>query len=234
MSKGWIKIHRRITEWEWYDEPNTFRIFFHLLLKANHKPNNYRGVLIEAGQVMTGLDKLASETRLTPQKVRTSLNRLKSTNEITVKSNTQGTIIQIVNYNKYQITADDQQTDNKRITNQQQTDNKPITTNNNVNNEENGENKEETIFNFKKSLLDYGFKKKLVVEWLRVRKKKKLTDSETAYKAFITVIEKASTTDKDTILEKCVEKSWGGLEYDWLINVGLVKAENEKPFKYQR
>jgi hypothetical protein len=147
MSKGWIKIHRQITEWEWYDEPNTFRIFFHLLVKANHKQNKYRGVMIEPGQIMTGFDRLASETGLTIQKVRTSISRLKSTNEITVNSSTQGTIIQIVNYSKYQVTTDEQQTSNKPITNEQQTDNKPITTNKNDNNEENDKNEKDIKYN---------------------------------------------------------------------------------------
>ena len=93
---------------------------------------------------------------------------------------------------------------------------------------------EEIIFNFKNSLLVYGFKKELVTQWLKVRKKKRLTDSEVAYNAFIRVVEKASVVDKNTILEKCVEKSWGGLEYDWLVNAGMIKASGDKPFIYQR
>ena len=38
---GWIKIHRQILEWEWYSDTNTFRVFLHLLLKANHKEKKY-------------------------------------------------------------------------------------------------------------------------------------------------------------------------------------------------
>lgn len=127
-SKGWIKIHRQIINWEWYDEPNTFRLFFHLLLKANHKPIKYRGKLIKVGQVMTGFDVLSKETGLSVQKIRTSLKRLELTNEITIKSSNQGTIIQVVKYNDYQIVTGE-------TTNKQQTDNKRITTNNNVKNE---------------------------------------------------------------------------------------------------
>ena len=92
---------------------------------------------------------------------------------------------------------------------------------------------EEIIFNFKNSLLSYGFKKELVTQWLNVRKKKRLTNSEVAYNAFIRVIEKASVVDKNVILEKCVEKSWGGLEYDWLVNAGMIKSGGDKPFKYE-
>ena len=123
MNNGWIKIHRKLLEWEWYDEPNTFRLFIHLLLKANHKPKNYRGVNIEAGQIMTGLTLLSQQTGLSIQKIRTSLNNLKSTNEITSKTNNKGTVIQIVKYKDYQV-----------ITNEQQTNNKQTTTNKNDNN----------------------------------------------------------------------------------------------------
>ncbi len=95
-----------------------------------------------------------------------------------------------------------------------------------------GEDPAPIQFNFKQSLLTYGFKKELVTEWIKVRKKKRLTDSEVAYNSFIKVIEKASAVDKNTILEKCVEKSWGGLEYDWLVNAGMIKTV-AKPFKYE-
>ena len=56
MSNGWIKIHRQIIEWEWYDEPNVMRLFLHLLLKANHKDKNYRGKVIKKGMLLTGRD----------------------------------------------------------------------------------------------------------------------------------------------------------------------------------
>ena len=125
MSNGWIKIHRQILEWEWYDEPNTLRLFLHLLLKANHKPRNYRGVNIKEGQIMTGYDKLAKELNLSTQKIRTSISKLKSTSEITSVSTSQGTIIQIVKYKDYQVVT-------SKLTDEQQTDNKPITTNKNV------------------------------------------------------------------------------------------------------
>jgi len=127
MNEGWIKIHRKLLDWEWWDEPNTFRLFIYLLLKANHKPKRYRGVLIDTGQLMTGLELLSIETKLSVRQVRTSLTRLKSTNEINVNSSSKGTIIQIVKYIDYQIT-------DKPTTNQRQTNDKPTTTNKNDNN----------------------------------------------------------------------------------------------------
>lgn len=46
---GWIKLHRQLLTWEWYDEPNTLRLFLHLLLKANIEPKEWRGTMIQPG-----------------------------------------------------------------------------------------------------------------------------------------------------------------------------------------
>lgn len=69
-------------------------------------------------------------------------------------------------------------------------------------------------FNFKKSLIDYGFKKSLVEEWIGVRRKKKATNSKTAYNKFITEIEKCGF-DKNKILEHIVVNSWSGFSASW-------------------
>lgn len=151
-NQGWVKIHRQILEWEWYDEPNTFRLFFHLLIKANHKQKNYRGEIIKVGQIMTGLQLLSLETKLSIQKIRTSLNKLELTNEITIKSSTQGTIIQIVNYEKYQVVTNE-------TTKEQQTDNKQVTTNKNVNNENN-----DNILDFEKFTTWFNYRRTQYLE----------------------------------------------------------------------
>ena len=45
MQQGWIKIHRQLTEWEWYDDLNTFRLFIskNIINKANiNQRNNHQ------------------------------------------------------------------------------------------------------------------------------------------------------------------------------------------------
>ena len=102
MKGGWIKLHRSLLDWEWYDDINVMRVFLHCLLMANHKDKRYKGAVVERGSFLTGRDTLASQTGLTVQQIRTSLNKLKSTNELTIKSSKQGTVIQVVSYDKYQ------------------------------------------------------------------------------------------------------------------------------------
>lgn len=122
---GWIKIHRKILEWEWYDDTNTFRLFMHLILKANYNDKKYRGQVVKKGSVLTGRELLAHETGLSVRQVRTCLERLKSTNEVTIKSSSQGTIIQIVKYENYQIVTNET-TDDRPTSDQQTTTNKNI------------------------------------------------------------------------------------------------------------
>jgi hypothetical protein len=70
-------------------------------------------------------------------------------------------------------------------------------------------------FDFKNALLSYGFDKTLVSEWLEVRRKKKAVNTETAYKGFITEVEKTNL-DKNKVLQMCVEKSWQGFTASWI------------------
>ena len=124
-QQGWIKLHRQILEWEWYSDNNCFRVFLHLLLKANHKEKRFKGIELKVGSIVTSRDLLARETGLSSQQVRTALNKLISTNEITSVTSSQGTILQIVSYEKYQIATNE-------ITNEQPTSNQQVTTNKNV------------------------------------------------------------------------------------------------------
>jgi hypothetical protein len=69
-------------DWEWYKNPNTCRIFVHCLLKANWKETTWRGITLKPGQFATSLATLSKETHLTVKQVRTALDHLKETGEI--------------------------------------------------------------------------------------------------------------------------------------------------------
>jgi len=99
---GWIKLHRKFSDWEWYQDSKMVHLFIHLLIIANHKDNNWQGVEIKRGQLITGRKKLSEETGISEQSIRTCLNKLKMTNELTIKSTNKYSIITICNYDKYQ------------------------------------------------------------------------------------------------------------------------------------
>ncbi len=99
---GYIKIKRKIGEWGWFSDNPVFCLFMHMLLLANWKDKYWKGIEIKRGQFISGRKALAEITGLTEQQVRTAVNKLKSTKEITSKTTKVGTLYTVVNYNTYQ------------------------------------------------------------------------------------------------------------------------------------
>jgi hypothetical protein len=123
--EGWIKLHRKMLNWEWYDDANTWRLFVHCLLKANHKDKKWQGIKIKRGSFITSSLVLAEEIKLTRQQIRTSLSKLILTNEITIKTTNKYTYVTVNKYNEYQ---QNNQQNNLQITNKQPANNQQITT----------------------------------------------------------------------------------------------------------
>ena len=132
MNNGFIKIHRKLLEWEWYDDIITFKVFIHCLFKANWKDAKFRGYDIPRGSFVTSIKKLSDElsgdgdeNKISIQNIRTALNHLKSTCELTIKTTSKFSIITVNNYDLYQ---DPNTQPNKQLTSNQQTTNKQLTT----------------------------------------------------------------------------------------------------------
>lgn len=69
-------------------------------------------------------------------------------------------------------------------------------------------------FSFFNSMINLGAKKDLVNDWLKVRKTKKLTNTETAFNNLKIEFEK-SGKEVNEILTKCITDSWGGFKASW-------------------
>jgi hypothetical protein len=82
-----------------------------------------------------------------------------------------------------------------------------------------------SMFSFERSLIEYGFDKNLVIDWLKVRKTKKATNTQTAFNKFIEEVEQRSCNINE-ILEICVEKSWSGFKWSWVDNLKQTNTFN--------
>lgn len=145
---GWIKLHRKILDWEWYKHPYIFSVFLHLILSANHENKQWQGVEIKRGQLITSLDSLYFQLnynrktgkltkcgkKISIRNIRTALSKLKLTKEIAIETTSKYTLITINNYDRYQ--AIDKPND-KQVTNKRQTSDKQVTTNKKEKNEKN-------------------------------------------------------------------------------------------------
>ncbi len=164
MELGWIKLHRKLLEWEWYDDANTFRLFIHCLLECNYTTKEWRGIIIEKGSFITSPDSIAKKLKLSRQQIRTSLKKLVLTKNITIKTTNKYTLVTVVKYSDYQFLENESnQQNNNQITNNQPTNNQQITTTKNIKNI-NKEKKEinkvfipPTIFELKQYFKENGY-----------------------------------------------------------------------------
>lgn len=134
--QGFVMLHRKICDWEWYTDTNTKALFIHLILMANHKDEKWRGEIIKRGTLITSYGSLSAQTGLSVQQIRTSLKNLEKTGDILRKPTQRNTLIIVTNYEFYQSPSEKP---TNELTNNQQAINKPTnkqsTTNNNDNKE---------------------------------------------------------------------------------------------------
>lgn len=82
-AKEFIKVYRKLLDWEWYTDVNTKTLFIHCLLRANWKAGIWHGVQYDAGEFITSLPRISAETGLSIQQARTALEHLELTGEVT-------------------------------------------------------------------------------------------------------------------------------------------------------
>lgn len=87
--------------WEWYENTNVFRLFYHCLLHTNLEDKRYCGKEIKAGQFVSSITRISAETGLTESQVRTALKKLKDTGYISTKSTNKYTIYTVIGYQEY-------------------------------------------------------------------------------------------------------------------------------------
>lgn len=121
---GFITLHRKLLDWEWYNDTNTKILFIHCLLKANWEEKKWKGILIERGTFITSFQCLSEETNLSVKQVRLCISKLESTKEIVKKGTNKYTLLTIVKYDEYQCV------ENERANKRQTKDKQRATTNN--------------------------------------------------------------------------------------------------------
>jgi len=111
LDAGWIKNHKLWAFWTW------------ALLKATHREHSVivglQTVKLSPGQFIFGRKKASEETGLTEREIRTILDYLKKSGNLTIKTTNKFSVITIVNWDIYQ--GGDQQNDQQ---NDQQMSNK--------------------------------------------------------------------------------------------------------------
>lgn len=192
---GWIKLHRDLINWEWYTDHNTCRLFIHCILRANFEHKVWRGIPIYRGSFYTSLDTLASETGLTNRQIRTALDKLIMTGEVTSSAMARGRMITVCNYSDYQ--QDDRLNVNEKAGKGQAVD-RVVTTNKNYNND-------------KKIIIPDGINQPAWNEWVAYRKSKKKTVSQAAAKKQFKLLLNYDLLTQQQIIDQSIQNDYQGL-----------------------
>ena len=128
MCNGWIKLHRKILDWEWFSSPTTLSLFINFLFKANINDKKWRGMVIKRGQFVTSRSTICAESGLTPREYRTAIKRLVECGAILTETTNAFTLVTICNYESYQqqeVMSDQQKTNERPTSDQQKTNERP-------------------------------------------------------------------------------------------------------------
>jgi hypothetical protein len=98
----YIKLDRNILQWGWFKDDKTFKLWIYLLLSANVTDHVFMGVEIRRGELASSYKSLANATGLSERSVRTAVEHLKSTGELTVNRHPKFSVFSIPLYDYYQ------------------------------------------------------------------------------------------------------------------------------------
>lgn len=202
---GWIKLYRSTLDWEWYSDPNTSRVFLHLLLTANYEEGRFMGEIIPIGSCVTGRLKLAQTLGLSERCVRTAIKRLEKSQQVTIKSLHKFSVISITNWSEYQ--QDDQPTTSKRPASDHPND-QQVTTLKEGKKERNKNNTPIIV-------LPDGVTAKTFDDFILHRKAKRAAVTQTAMDGIAKEAAKAGMTVEAALLE-ILNRGWVGFKAEWM------------------
>lgn len=117
FQNGFIKLHRKILDWEWSKDLSVFRLFIQLLLSVNYENKEWQGQTVCRGEIITSISHLAADTGLSEKQVRTALQKLSSTGEISIATTNRYSKITVNNYERYQgFIGEDENDDEGKLT----------------------------------------------------------------------------------------------------------------------
>jgi DNA-binding transcriptional MocR family regulator len=115
---GWIKLHRSLKDWEWYDDHNATRLLLHLLVSVNYEDKQWKGQTVKAGSMITSWESLSKEVGLSVKQIRLAMNKLESSKEVVRFTTNKWQAVTLVKWDKLQGCDSEQgsQRDSQRAT----------------------------------------------------------------------------------------------------------------------
>ena len=102
MEGGWIRLHRKMRQWQYYQCPSIRLVFEELLFCANSSDVWFHGERIGRGETVVGVRTISDYTGYSVRIVVDALKKLVESGEIKREKCWRGIKTTIINYEKYQ------------------------------------------------------------------------------------------------------------------------------------
>ena len=102
MEGGWIKLHRKMRQWQYYQCPSVRLVFEELLFCANSGDAYFHGERVGRGETVVGVRTISKYTGYSVRIVVEALKKLVESGEIKREKCWRGIKTTIINFEKYQ------------------------------------------------------------------------------------------------------------------------------------
>lgn len=105
--KGYIKLHRKITETKYYKKSEYIHLWLHLLIRASHSGSKWRfknrDYTIRPGQVLCSMKGLSEQTGISEMQCYRIIKKFENVKQISKKTYNKCSVIQILKWKNYQV-----------------------------------------------------------------------------------------------------------------------------------
>lgn len=154
-TTGYVKIFRSMIRKGYYKKSEYIHLWLHLLLKANHKPNEWfyknKPYKVGKGEFITSRKTLSKETGINESKIERILKCFENEQQIEQQNMYTSRLIKITYWDEYQ---KNEQVFEQPVNSQRTASEQPVNTNNNDNNVKNEKNKKDIVASATKNTIE--------------------------------------------------------------------------------
>lgn len=99
---GYVKLHRKLLDYQWIGDANVMAVFVQIMLRVNWEPKVWMGIDIPRGAFMTSRDTLARACGLSEKQARRALDCLIRAGTITTRRAGYGQLVTLERWEEYQ------------------------------------------------------------------------------------------------------------------------------------
>ena len=154
MSKGWIKLHRKILDSRVFANEGLLKVWVYCLCRANHQTNyvdiktgkGKTEVEVSAGDFIFGRHSASRDLNMNPSTLYKRMQKLQDIGNINIQSNSHYSVVSVCNWETYQDSENreeqpKEQASNNQVTGREQASN----TDKNVNNDKNDKKNHKSV-----------------------------------------------------------------------------------------